>query len=206
MGVICQEEESEYNLYIRVCFMFWSTKHGDLTVSSASLCLTCTQTENYLIQCPFPVQPSPIPPNTLRSSWSSIVNETSWSFWKRTLLPAHHLHLAGQESDTSTCPLENWCWLRCWAHWTETNRPKTAEAAHTAFPAKGYGLSFSHISFLMGLSHWLSWRPMGCGSDSSFKVIFNGAHLLVKQKGAVAVFSLYFWPWKKENLIDKQLF
>lgn len=101
---------------------------------------------------------------TPRSSWSSFVNETSWSCWQRTLFPAHHLHLAGQESDTSTCPFENWCWLRHWTHWTEADRPKTAETTHNAFPAKGYGLSFSHISFLTGLSHWLSWRPTDVGA------------------------------------------
>lgn len=81
-----------------------------------------------------------------------------------------------------TCPFETWCWLKNWTHWTETAWCKTAGTAHNSFPAKGYEFSSSHISFLMGLFHWLSWKPKGFGSNSSF----NGAHLLVKQKRAIA--------------------
>ena len=43
-------------------------------------------------------------------------------------------------------------WLRPWIHWT--NSPISvwaAEAAHNSSPAEGHELSFSHISFLLGL-------------------------------------------------------
>lgn len=117
--------------------------------------------------------------------------------------PSHHLMAKNQIPHL--VPFGTGAGSKNWTHWTETVQSKSAEAAHNSFLAKGTQL-LPHIFSHRTLSCWLLWKPMGFGSDSSFKVIFNGAHLLVIQKRTIALFFPVVFTLKKENLIDKQLF
>lgn len=92
--------------------------------------VSCVQRD--LLQFPFPEQPLPTPPNAY---WGRdllghpLSVSISLSFWWGPHLFTHHLNLAGQESHTSSCPFNSWCWLTA-PNILDLDHPKQRQDIH----------------------------------------------------------------------------